>query len=124
MEARSPPRHEHHGGGPGLYDPVGPTEQAHHEPAPDHPPAAPQAAREGLEILEALLQPLGFVLPAAEPEGERARGGGGGVSHVMPSSVARTSTSTAYPAPSRAVRPPPSRSPTASTPTTRPPPPP
>src|SRR5205807_8910333 len=45
--------------------------QAHDEPAPDHPPAPPQAAREGLEILEALLQPLSLVLPAAEPEGER-----------------------------------------------------
>src|SRR5207245_3177592 len=95
--------------------------QAHDEPTPHHPPAPSQAAREGLEVLEALLHPLGFVLPAAEPEGERAAGRGGGVSHVRPSSVARTSTSTAYPALSKVVRPPSSRSTTARTPSTRPP---
>src|SRR5207247_1738376 len=120
IEDRRPPRHEHHGGRAGLYDPVGPAEQPHDEAAPDHPPAPPQAPREGLEVLEALLQPLGFVLPAAQPEGERALGGGD-VGHVRPSSVTRTSTSTGYPARSRAARPPSSRSTTASTPSTRPP---
>src|SRR3989449_479972 len=119
IEDRRPPRHEHHGGRAGVYVPGSPAEQTHAEAAPHPPPAPPQAPREGLEVLEALLQPLGFVLPAAQPEGERALGGGDG--HVRPSSVTRTSTSTAYPARSRAARPPSSRSTTASTPSTRPP---
>src|SRR6266536_579254 len=85
-------------------------------------PAAPVAAVECFEVLEALLERGGVVVPATRAGGERqAADGLGHCGGPNPKSDAVRNASTTYPSRSSASRPPSSRSSTTITPSTLPP---
>jgi len=70
VQKGGPARHQHDGRGAGLDRARNPPDQAEDESDADHQAPHPVAARDGLEVLEPLLEAGGVVLPASHPRGE------------------------------------------------------